>query len=135
MTTMKLTAAACLMSMCINANAQTLWDGFIPAPAIKSNSPGWLTCVLGEEFSPSDEAMCVKPGGVLLPDTPGTPPSIKSLQEMLEARTKAPAGYRLVAIGPLPFAYFQRGSGVGGSTHAYLNVKKIYIAYRLMKIE
>lgn len=103
------------------AHAQT-WDGYVEVPAKASEPQRWLTCRKGDEISskaPPGAPTCVKAGLVDSYQGQAIP---MSLQEILDEHFRAPAGYKAVAIGPLPV----EDSGLSG-------VKKnaFYIAYRL----
>ncbi|WNL48437.1 hypothetical protein RKE25_22165 (plasmid) [Dyella sp. BiH032] len=102
-------------------SAQAAWDGYVEVPAKASEPHRWYTCRKGETFpgnASSGAPKCVKAGAV---DTYQGDAVPMSLQEMLDEHFRAPAGYKAVAVGPLPVMVPRFGVKDGA----------VYIAYRL----
>lgn len=103
------------------ASAQAAWDGYVEVPAKASEPHRWYTCRKGESFPgnlPPGALKCVKVGVV---DTYQGDAVAMSLQEMLDEHFRPPAGYKAVAVGPLPVMVPRFGVKDGA----------VYIAYRL----
>lgn len=102
--------------------ADLVWDGVAEAPAVSVAHGRYLTCPPGAYLSknPAVGATgCLK--GALLPDAAGAPIAM-TLQGVLDLHFKAPAGWRAVALGPLPV--YDRGVVRGRVGVAYKLVKR-----------
>lgn len=103
------------------------WDGFVKAPAFSTGPGQWLTCDKSATFpftsggKPPDHR-CVQ--RKLVREKAASAPALLSLQGVLDRHAEAPAGYRLVAVGPLPALH--DGLGVNSVDPA-----SVFIAYRL----
>jgi hypothetical protein len=98
------------------------WDGYVEVPAKAAEPHRWYTCRKGAEFPsmpPPGAPKCVRAGLAHTYDGDAIP---MSLQELLDEHFRAPAGYRAVAVGPLP--------AISGSA-ARVKDGSLYVAYRL----
>jgi hypothetical protein len=103
------------------------WDGYLRVPAVAAGPGQWLTCEKGAGFPFASsgkvpERRCVQ--RQLIREKPAAAPVTLTLQGVLDRHGVAPAGYRLIAAGPIPALH--EGLGVNS-----VDPGSIFIAYRL----
>lgn len=118
--------AACLLLVGIGKADAADWDGFLRVPAFATGPGQWLSCDRGAAFPFTSsgsvpERRCVLRKGMR--EKAAAAPVELTLQGVLDRHAEAPAGYRLVAVGPLPALH----AGLGLNS---VDPGSIFIAFR-----
>lgn len=111
------------------AQAAPLWDGVVEASAVSVGPGRWLVCPPGTRYDGEYKVptnRCREPG-VLASSAAGEPQEV-DLDGLLARYVRPPAGYRVEAVGPLPFLQ----CGGGKSVTCNIAPNAIWLAYRII---